>query len=177
MKNILKKILLEMYEFCETLSSIIPGYSGRFIRRFFYKFTLASSGSKLIVSIRCRFQSPRNIHIGNECQINTGCILAANDSKDGSIQIGDNVLIGPYVMIHSGNHNYKDANITIDKQGHSFGGIVIQDDVWIGAKSIVLSGVIVAKGSVIAAGSIVTKDTEEYGVYAGVPARKIKSRK
>jgi acetyltransferase-like isoleucine patch superfamily enzyme len=54
--------------------------------------------------------------------------------------------------------------------------IVVKDDVWIGLGSTVLSGVTIGSGSIIAAGSVVTKDVEEYSIYAGNPAKKIKQR-
>jgi acetyltransferase-like isoleucine patch superfamily enzyme len=54
--------------------------------------------------------------------------------------------------------------------------IVIEDDVWIGLGSIVLSGVKIGIGSIIAAGSVVTKDVEPYSIYGGNPAKKIRNR-
>lgn len=56
-------------------------------------------------------------------------------------------------------------------------GIVIEDDVWLGSGVKVLDGVIIRKGCVIGANAVVTHSTEEYGIYVGVPAHKIKSRK
>lgn len=55
-------------------------------------------------------------------------------------------------------------------------GVTIEDDVWMGTGVIVLDGVHVAEGCVIGAGAIVTKDTEPYSIYVGVPARKIGAR-
>ncbi|NMC13019.1 MAG: acyltransferase, partial [Chloroflexi bacterium] len=49
-------------------------------------------------------------------------------------------------------------------------------DVWIGAGVKILDGVVVSKGCVLAAGAVITHSTEPYGVYAGVPARRIKDR-
>jgi maltose O-acetyltransferase len=54
--------------------------------------------------------------------------------------------------------------------------VVIEDDVWIGAKAVILSGVTVHSGAVIGAGAVVTKDVPENAVVAGVPARVIKTR-
>ena len=51
--------------------------------------------------------------------------------------------------------------------------IVIEDDVWVGARCQILKGVHIGARSIIAAGSVVTKDTEPYSIYAGVPAKKI----
>ena len=53
-------------------------------------------------------------------------------------------------------------------------GIVIEDDVWIGSGVKILDGVVIGKGCVIGANAVVTKSTESYGVYVGVPAHKIK---
>lgn len=54
--------------------------------------------------------------------------------------------------------------------------IIIEDDVWVGYGSIILSGVKICQGSIIAAGSVVTKDVEPFSIYAGVPAKKIRNR-
>lgn len=66
---------------------------------------------------------------------------------------------------------------SICKQGLLNRGIVIKDDVWIGTGVRVLDGVVIATGCIIGAGSVVTHSTESYGIYVGIPARKIKSRK
>jgi acetyltransferase-like isoleucine patch superfamily enzyme len=58
----------------------------------------------------------------------------------------------------------------------SKGPIVIEDDVWIGTNSIILSGVTIAQGTIIAAGSVVTKSTEPYSIIGGNPAKLIKKR-
>ena len=55
--------------------------------------------------------------------------------------------------------------------------IGIEDDVWLGLRVIVLPGVTICKGGIIGAGAVLTKDTEAYGVYVGVPARLIQKRK
>ena len=54
--------------------------------------------------------------------------------------------------------------------------IVIEDDCWVGFGAQIMAGVTMRKGSILAAGGVLTHDTEPYGVYAGVPARKIKER-
>ena len=55
--------------------------------------------------------------------------------------------------------------------------IVIEDDVWIGARVIILKGVTIGKGSIIGAGSVVTKDVEPYSIVGGNPAKLIRKRK
>lgn len=172
----LSSISLELYELSETLLSLIPGQSGIFCRRLFYRCFLKKCGEKIVVEIRCRLQSPSNIIIGNNSGINIGTILAANKNEKGSITIGNNVIIGPYCILHSGNHNYQNRNVPIRDQGHTFQPIVIEDDVWLGSRVTILAGVKIGKGSVIGAGAVVTKDTDPYGIYAGIPAEKIKDR-
>ena len=89
-----------------------------------------------------------------------------------SITLGDRVSIAPRVMLlalsHPNASNIRDFIVT---SKHT---IIIEDDVWIGAGSIILSGVTVGKGAVIGAGSVVTKDVEPYTIVVGNPARKIK---
>ena len=94
----------------------------------------------------------------------------------GGVKIGKNVLIGPGVKIISYQHNYIKKDLIIKSQGLKKEKIVIKDDVWIGANSVILSGVTLKKGSVIGAGSVVTKNTDEYGVYVGIPAKLLKYR-
>jgi acetyltransferase-like isoleucine patch superfamily enzyme len=77
------------------------------------------------------------------------------------------------------NHEFssRDKKIIEQRFQPSRGGILIEDDVWIGANSVVLDGAIIRKGCVIGAGSVIFGETEEYGVYVGIPARKVKERR
>ena len=74
------------------------------------------------------------------------------------------------------NHIFVDKDTFIYKQGLSKKGIVLEDDVWIGSGVRVLDGTTIKKGCVIGANSVVTKSTNTYGVYVGVPAKLIKYR-
>ena len=94
----------------------------------------------------------------------------------GFISIGNNVMISPRVSIYAENHVFDATDATIKSQGVQRKTVVIEDDCWIAANSIVLAGVTIGKGSVVAAGSVVSKDVPPYSVVAGVPARIIKSR-
>ncbi len=89
------------------------------------------------------------------------------------IIIGNNVLIGPYAIFNSGSHLYSSKSRLIDEQGHKYGPITVEDDVWVGAHACILPGVTLAKGSVVAAGAVVTKSVTPYTVVAGVPAKVI----
>ena len=94
----------------------------------------------------------------------------------GYIEIGDNVMISPRVSIYAENHVFNSTAIPMKQQGVNKQFVIIGDDCWIAANSIILAGVTIGKGSVVAAGSVVTKDVPPYSVVAGVPAEIIKSR-
>ena len=98
------------------------------------------------------------------------------DPCEGEIFIGNNVLIGPYCILRAADHEFRNPNKLIKEQGHRSGRIVIEDDVWLGARVTVLKDVTIGKGSVIGAGSVVTKDIPPYSIAVGVPAKVIGKR-
>ena len=112
-----------------------------------------------------------NIIIGDYTQINP------NTSIYGRVKIGKYVMIAPNCMIAGGNHSYNDTSVPMRFQSGTCKGIVIDDDVWIGANCVILDGVRIGRGSVIGAGSVVTKDIEEYSIAVGNPCKVIKKRK
>ena len=86
-------------------------------------------------------------------------------------QIGDGVLIGPCVLIWSQNHCYEERDLPIREQGYKRSQVTVEDDVWIGARAIILPGVRLSRGTVVAAGAVVTRLTDCYSIVAGVPAK------
>jgi acetyltransferase-like isoleucine patch superfamily enzyme len=94
----------------------------------------------------------------------------------GYIEIGDRVLMGPRVTLLAENHNIDDPSQPIKAQGVERQTIVIADDCWLGAGSIILAGVSLGAGSVVAAGAVVTRDVPPMTVVAGVPARVVRER-
>jgi tetrahydrodipicolinate N-succinyltransferase len=96
------------------------------------------------------------------------------------------VSVSPEVVfLLGGNHDYRlpstypfDSLVLRDRQDvpATKGGIVVHDDVWIGQKAMILSGVDVGQGSVIAASAVVTRDVEPYSIVAGNPAKVVKHR-
>jgi acetyltransferase-like isoleucine patch superfamily enzyme len=117
----------------------------------------------------------RNFYIGRDSFIETDVI------------IGDNVMFGNRVaLIGRYDHHYQQVGmptrlaVQIRDPEYNWKGLgmttVIENDVWIGYGSTVLGGVRIGEGSIIGAGSMVTKDVEPYSIYAGVPARKVRSR-
>jgi len=108
-----------------------------------------------------------SIRIGNKCSIHPYCVIYGH----GGLIVGNGVRIATHTVIIPANHNFNRIDKFIHEQDETRLGIVIEDDVWIGAGVKILDGVKVAQGCVIAAGAVVTKSTQPYGIYAGVPAK------
>ena len=121
-------------------------------------------------------RSPKSkLIIGRNSQIGPFGVLITGKSE---IQIGDDVMVGPHCVMASGNHSFDNINVPMIHSGsYSNGPIIIEDDVWIGANCTITDNVRIGKGSIIGANSVVTHDVEQYTIVAGVPAKKIKSRK
>lgn len=142
------------------------------LRNLFYARTLSNCGDKLCVFPNTVIYYPHNIKIGYNVFINRNVFITAPEP----IIIGDNALVGPFVVLNSGRHNYADSTQLIRDQGHTCEPISIGDDVWLGAHVVVMRGVTIGKGAVVGAGAVVTRSVEPYTVVAGVPARQIGRR-
>jgi len=141
---------------------------------------------------------PQGIEIGDNTIIMHGAILHVYNFRDmphsrikigkdsligeysvvrgqGGVEIGDRVYTSPFTQIIAVNHVFDDPGRSFVDQGITAEGIVIEDDVWLGAGVIITDGVRVGKGAVVAAGAVVTKDVAPYTVIGGVPARLIKT--
>lgn len=140
---------------------------------------------------------PQGIDIGRDTYVMHGSVLHVYNFRDlpnAGIRIGQNSLIGEYniirgqggvaignrvytsplVQLLAVNHVYQDPNRPFVEQGITARGIVIEDDVWLGAGAIVTDGVRVGQGAVVAAGAVVAKDVPAHTLVAGVPAKVIK---
>ena len=93
----------------------------------------------------------------------------------GPVHIGNHVNLAQNVTVTGLNHNYQDAEKIIDEQGVSTQPVVIEDDVWVGANSVILPGVTLGKHCVVAAGSVVSRPVPPYSICAGCPAKIIKA--
>jgi len=107
--------------------------------------------------------------IGAWSVVNSGCVLYTGSG----LRIGNQVAIAANCTFAPVNHAYKDRSRPIREQGFlpSKGGIVVEDDVWIGANCVLLDGAVLRRGCVIAAGSVVRGEVEAYSVNAGQPLR------
>jgi acetyltransferase-like isoleucine patch superfamily enzyme len=112
------------------------------------------------------------ITIGKNCFLGEYNVIRGQ----GGVTIGNDVYTGPMVQLVAVNHVFHDANRPIREQGITAEGIVIEDDVWLGANVTVVDGVTVGQGSIIGAGSVVTQNIPPYSIAVGTPAKPIKSR-
>ena len=110
------------------------------------------------------------IRIGRDCLIGEYSVIRGQ----GGVQIGDRVYTSPFTQIIAVNHVFDDPDRPFIEQGITAEGIVISDDVWLGAGAVVTDGVKIGKGAVVAAGAVVTKDVPPHTVVAGVPAKPIR---
>ena len=99
------------------------------------------------------------------------------DASGGLIRIGKQVAIGPGTVLRAANHCFDSLEKAIMLQGHLYGEIVIEDDVWIAANCTITPGTRIGHGAVVGAGAVVTRDVEPYAIVGGVPARVIGSRR
>lgn len=124
------------------------------------------------------FWAPDFITIGDDCYIGRYCTVETNT------RIGNFVLIGNLVgLIGKYDHDYSQVGVPmrlapwIGDPGYAFKGkdqvLTIEDDVWIGFGSTVLSGVTIGRGAIVAAHSVVSHDVPPYAIVAGVPAKVI----
>jgi acetyltransferase-like isoleucine patch superfamily enzyme len=110
-----------------------------------------------------------NLVIGEYSYINSGCVLYLGNG----ITIGNHVLIAANCTLAPVNHAYKKRDVLIRDQGFgpSRGGIVIEDDVWIGVGVTILDGAHIGRGAVIGAQSLVAGEIPPYSICYGVPAK------
>ncbi len=127
---------------------------------------LRSCGTNVKVRARVSFINPEHISLGDNVSINQDAYFLGA----GGISIGDEVRIGPGAMFITTGHPPKDHTQVTHKP------ISVGNNVWIGARAVLLPGVSVADGGVVGAGAVVTKDVAAHTTVVGVPARAVTSR-
>lgn len=120
-----------------------------------------------------------NIHVGHDVFLGRRPNLSAVHSK---IVIGNKVMFGPEVSIKAGNHNTSLVGRFMydvgerEKRPEDDRGVVIEDDVWVGTRAVILDGVTIGRGAIVAAGAVVTHNVPRYAIVAGIPARVLRLR-
>jgi len=126
--------------------------------------------------LSCKGPKPGGyIAIGENSNIAMNCVIHSEEK----VEIGRNVLISAYCyLVGGGNHNFSDPDIPIIQQtSTNKGGIVISEDVWLGARVTVTDGVEIGRGSVVGASALVKDSLPTYSISAGIPAKVIRERK
>lgn len=117
----------------------------------------------------------KTIFLGKGVIVRPNCMLFSEETS--SINVGNNSMLGSGVHIYCSNHSYDDVGVDISEQGYESAEVIISDNVWIGANTIIQKGVTIGTHTVVAAGSVVVSSLDPYSVYAGNPARKLRSLK
>ena len=153
-------------------------------------------GKRIVIYLSARLlRFPKNISIGDDAVIKGGVqICACNENaiieigerttigfyafiySSEKIIVGADCMIAPFVYVVDSNHSMTRSSL-MNRQPNVTLPVIIEDDVWLGARSIILPGVRIKRGAVVAAGSLVNCDIDEYAIYAGSPAKKIGDRR
>lgn len=148
--------------------SLVPGLTGVYLRRAFYRLALPRCGHDACLSFGTIFSHP-TAEVGRSVYAGAYCCL-------GDVTLEDDVLIGSHVSIANGGaqHGIDRLDIPIREQPGSWPRITIGGDSWIGDRAVVLADV--GKHCVIGAGSVVTKPIPDYAIAVGAPAEVIRYR-
>lgn len=120
--------------------------------------------------------NPQNLRIGNNVSIQPMCYIECGNDAESPLVIGDDVSLAHGVTVMCTTHTYDSSDISIKDQPVKNEQVIIENNVWVGAKACILSGLTISSGSIIGAGAVVTKDMEANKIYGGVPAKIIKER-
>lgn len=138
-------------------------------RAFWAKRILKKCGKNVNVERGAVFNP--QVELGNDSGIGIKCELY------GPVTIGENVMMGPEVVIYTSGHKHDRVDIPMGLQGDDdTKPVIIGSDVWIGRRAIIMPGVKIGNGCIIGANAVVTKDVPDYGVAVGVPAKVVKNR-
>lgn len=152
-------------------STMPGGRLWRALRRMVAGPLLASRGEDVNIEHGAFFGTGDRVHLGSRSSIGINCRI------HGPVRIGRDVMIGPDVMIYALGHQTARTDVPMIDQGFvEPSEVTIGDDVWVGARSIILPGVVIADGVIVGAGSVVTKSVPPYTLVAGNPARVVRSR-
>ena len=143
--------------------------SGFLFRGFVAKQIIKECGKEVNIEKHNHFSS--DIHLGDYSGIGKNCEVSPKT------YIGDNVMMGPEVIIYTRNHKMDKNGIPMCRQGfQEIKPVHIGNDVWIGRRVMIMPGVTIGDGCVIGAGAVVAKDIPPYSIAVGSPARVVKTR-
>ena len=156
---------------------LVRGNKGLALRYVLLKSLARNCGDNISIHPNVYLLNPENLSIGNNVSIHPMCYIECGKNKEYGIYIGDDVSIAHGVTVMATEHKYDNLYIPIKDQGTISKTVIIEENVWIGAKATILSGNIIKSGSIVGANAVVTKNVENNNIVGGVPARVIKVRK
>lgn len=137
-----------------------------FVRNQCFRLMLGRAGRHVFIDHDVYMKFPWLVEIGDNASINRGASFYPSFFGGHRIVLGNNVRIAPGARLHAAGHDLADPGYR-----DTGGPITVEDDVWIGAGSIILPGVTVGARSVVGAGAVVSRDVPPDSVAVGVPAR------
>ena len=147
------------------------GKLGKLCRASACKRLFRACGLHVNIEKGANFYTGWEIEIGDYSSLGLNCMIPFD------LKVGKDVMMGPDVVIVGNNHRFDNRDIPMRLQGVTESPPVhIEDDVWIGARAIILPGIRIGKGAIIAAGAVITKDMPAYSICGGNPARVIRFR-
>jgi acetyltransferase-like isoleucine patch superfamily enzyme len=168
----IKQILFSLYSYLFNLFYLVMEILPPLFRHVIFKMMFKKYGGNNNIDYKTFFRYPSKITIGSNVWINRGCQLYGSFYiKDAKIILGDNIALGPNVVIFSASHDYRFLDLPDVARS-----VIIKNNVWVGGNSTILPGVIIEEGCIIGAGSVVTKSIPPYSIAVGNPAVVIKRR-
>lgn len=170
MWTIKKKIFYLLYQITAAWLPISPHMKlAKRFRAFWAKVIIEYCGSNVNIEKHASFTPA--LKIGDNSGVGINCEM------NGPVTIGNNVMMGPEVIIYTARHKHDRTDITMIEQGmDELLPVSIGNDVWIGRRVMILPGVHIGNGCVIGAGAVVVKDIPDYSIAVGVPARVVRRR-
>lgn len=147
---------------------LVPGLSGAYLRRAFYRLVLPRCGAGAWVGFGTILSHP-TAEIGDRAYVGSYCVL-------GDVTLGDDALLASHVSVANGaaQHGIGRLDVPIREQPGAWPRVRIGRDTWIGERSVILADV--GDHCVIGAGSVVTRGVPDYAIAVGVPARVVRRR-
>lgn len=163
LKNAITRILLN------GVNMVVPGK----VRGVIAYISGVTKDINIILKKRLFFECPSKVHIGHSCLLNHSVSFYTGVYNHSEVIIGNRVYVGMETRFITTSHEIGSYE---QRAGNDYAkSIIIEDGVWIGAGVTIMPGVKVREGSIIAAGAVVIYSTEKNTLYAGIPARKIRT--
>lgn len=178
-------MLKRIYQFTQIISPHIRGLVHTFV--FFWAYQKLGRGVRIWANTHIRnkdcialgknvtipfgcFLSPLSLTVGNNSWLGVNAFIC------GKVSIGNNVAIGPGVIIPGASHSFKGNRTVVMTAPLEILGTIIEDGAWIGGNAVIIDGVVIGEGAVVGAGAVVTKNVPAYSIVAGNPAKIIGHR-